>query len=86
MFLWNTGGVPTGLEKSRKKLCWLVYISNMNLYIVRMCENIYLGWKCVFVNVSDNGYTNLKTSSKAFGKVIWLIGKWLAESVENFVM
>ncbi len=44
-----------------------------------------MGWKCDFVNVSDNGYTDLKTSSKVFGKVIEVIGKWVDEAVENFV-
>ena len=41
--------------------------------------------KLNFVNVSDNGYMSLKTSYMVFGKVIGLIGKWVAETVEKFV-
>ena len=46
---------------------------------------MYLVLKLNFAHVSDNGCTTIKRSLKVFGKVIGLIGKWVDESVENFI-
>ena len=58
----------------------------MNLYILsEILWEVHLASKSVFGNITNTGCTTIKRSCKVFGKVIGLIGKWFAETVEKFV-